>query len=176
MNARPLFLAGLIAAAAAARLLPHPDNVTPVAAIALFAGARFADKRMAFLVPLAAMFLSDLVLGLYPLLPVIYGSLALIVGLGFLLRRRESAARIAGAGLAGAVLFFLITNFAVWAVPSGTLYPKTAAGLLDCYAAGLPFFRNEVLGTAFYTLVLFGGCALAERRFAPLRETATATA
>ena len=87
---RFLFLAGMILLAAASRLIPHPPNFGPIAALALFGGAQFADKRLAFLVPLAAMFLSDLVLGLHSLIPVIYGSFALIVCLGFWLRRRQN--------------------------------------------------------------------------------------
>jgi hypothetical protein len=76
---RSLFLAGMIILSAASRLIPHPPNFSPIAALALFGGAQFEDKGLAFLVPLAAMFLSDLVLGLHSLIPVIYGSFALIV-------------------------------------------------------------------------------------------------
>lgn len=89
---RFLVLVGMILGAAASRLIPHPFNFTPIGAMALFGGACFADRRAAFLVPLAAMFLSDLAigllsgslsLGLHPLIPVVYGSFALIVCLGF---------------------------------------------------------------------------------------------
>src|SRR5881392_1199654 len=89
-------LAGMILAAAASRLIPHPPNFTPLAAIALFGGANFADKRAAFLVPLGGFFVSDLAIGFYPITPVVYGSFALIVCLGFWVRRRRTAWRIAG--------------------------------------------------------------------------------
>ncbi|PYJ98570.1 MAG: hypothetical protein DME23_11745 [Verrucomicrobia bacterium] len=173
---RPRFvmLAGMILAAAASRLIPHPPNFTPIAAIALFGGATFADKRAAFLVPLAGLFLSDLVLGFFALTPVVYGSFAMIVCLGFWIRRRRTAGRIAGAAVAGAILFFAITNFGVWAIDH--LYPRTFAGLADCYLAAIPFFRNTLLSGLFYSALLFGGIATAENRFGSLREGGMAAA
>src|SRR2546421_5134075 len=113
---RPRFfvLTGMILAAAAARLLPHPPNFAPVAALALFGGAHFADKRAAFGVPLAALLLSDAVLGFYSGMIAVYGSFALIVALGRSLRSRCSLLPIAGTALAGSALFFVVTNFAVW--------------------------------------------------------------
>jgi predicted small integral membrane protein len=167
-------LAGIILAAAASRLIPHPPNFTPVAALALFGGASFASKRVALLVPLAAMFLSDLVLGLSLITPVVYGSFALIVGLGLWLRRRKSFSRVAFAAIASALLFFVLTNFGVWAL--GSWYPKTWAGLADCYVAAIPFFRNTLASSLLYSALLFGGWALAEKRFASLREPAVAAA
>ena len=104
-------LAGMILAAAASRLIPHPPNFTPLAAMALFGGACFPDKRAAFLVPMAGLFASDLVLGFYKSMPVVYGSFALIVGLGFWLRQQRTVRRVAAVSVAGAVLFFVLTNF-----------------------------------------------------------------
>ncbi|MGH9778649.1 MAG: DUF6580 family putative transport protein [Candidatus Acidiferrales bacterium] len=172
IKARPLVLTGLVLTAAAARLLPHPPNFTPIAAMALFGGAHFAAKRWAFLVPLAAMFLSDLVIALHPLMPVVYGSFALIVCIGFWLRTRRRRLPIAGAALASSLLFFLVTNFGVWAL--GSFYPKTTEGLLACYIAAIPFFRNTLLGDAVYAVALFGGFRLIERGFAAVREPAVA--
>src|ERR1035437_7161951 len=88
-------LAGMILAAAASRLIPHPPNFTPIAAIALFGGAQFSSQRAAFFVPLAGLFLSDLVLGFYAITPVVYGSFALTVCLVFWVRQRRSMQRIA---------------------------------------------------------------------------------
>lgn len=164
---RFFLLAAMIVAAAAFRILPHPPNFSPVAALALFGGAHFTDKRAAFLVPLAAMFLSDLVLGLHALMPVIYGCFALVVCLGFRLRERRGAGRIAMVALGASVLFFGLSNLGVWAF-SG-MYPKTGAGLAACYAAALPFFQNTVAGDWCFTTVLFGGMALAEWRLPRLR-------
>lgn len=154
-------------AAAALRLLPHPLNFSPIAALALFGGAHVVDKRAAFLVPLAAMFLSDLVLGLHALIPVIYGCFSLVVCLGFLLRERRGARRVATLALGASVLFFSMSNLAVWAF-SG-MYPKTSAGLVACYVAALPFFQNTAVGDLCFTAVLFGSMALAERRFPELQ-------
>lgn len=162
----------MILVAAAARLIPHPPNFSPLAAMALFGGATFAGKRAAFLVPFAGLFLSDLVLGFYAITPVVYASFALIVCLGFWVRRHPSAGRIAGAAVASAILFFVITNFGVWAIDH--LYPKTPAGLAACYTAAIPFFRNTLLSNLLYSGVLFGGLWLAENRFVWLREQPSA--
>ena len=118
--------------------------------------------------PLSALFLSDLVLGFYHHMEVVYASFALIVCIGLWLQQNRSALRVAGAALASSLLFFLLTNFGVWA--SDSLYPMTLNGLMACYLAAIPFFRNTLLGDLLYTIILFGGFALLERRFAILRE------
>ncbi len=164
----------MILTAALSRLLPHPPNVTPLAAIALFGGAHFADKRLAFLVPLAALLLSDLILGLHSQMPGVYAGFALVVCVGFVLRGRTRALPVAVAALIGSCVFYLVSNFGVWA--TGSWYPKTAAGLGACYVAGIPFFRNSLVGDLFYTALLFGIFALAEKRFSLLREPVQAGA
>ena len=167
-------LAGMLLAAAASRLIPHPPNFTPIAALALFGGTSFAEKRAAFFVPLAGLFLSDLALGFYAITPVVYASFALIVCLGFWLRQRQSFWRITSASIVGAILFFVVTNFGVWAFE--TLYPKNFTGLVDCYIAAIPFFGNTLSSDLFYSAILFGGLALAEKRWPLLAETAPAAA
>ena len=167
------FLAGMILLAVASRLIPHSPNFSPIAALALFSGAKFSDKRQAFFVPLAAMFLSDLLLGLDSLVPVIYGSFALIVSLGIWLRWRQNIWAINSAAVVGAVLFFTLTNFGVWAI--GHLYPRTPAGLVACFVAGIPFFQNTLLSNLLYANLLFGGMAIAENRFVKLREGSLAS-
>src|SRR5689334_18821968 len=106
-------LTAMVLAGTGARLIPHAPNFSPIASLALFGGATFASKRAAFLVPLMAMFLSDLVLGFSAITPVVYGSFALITCLGFWARRRQTVGRLAGASLAAAVLFFVVTDFGV---------------------------------------------------------------
>lgn len=174
---RFVVLVGMILAAAASRLIPHPPNFAPIGALALFGGACFTSKRVAFLVPLAAMLVSDLAigllsgdlsLGLHGLIPVVYGSFALIVCLGFWLRRRRNAVPVAGAALASSATFFVLTNFGVWAL--GSWYPKTWDGLVACYVAAIPFFHNTLMGDAVYVTVLFGGLALAEKGWPVLRQ------
>ena len=174
LNSRLTVLAGFIAAAALMRLLPHPPNFTPVAAMALFGGAHFASRRMAVALPLLAMLLSDLVLGLHGTVLYVYASMALIAGLGMLLRRRPTVLGVAGAALTGSVLFFVVTNFGVWM--QGVVYPLTLAGLGTAYLAAVPFFANTLVGDGFYTAVLFGGFALVGRRWPALRESAQAAA
>lgn len=171
-NKRLSVLAGMIFVAVASRLIPHPPDFSPLASIALFGGVSFARKRAAFLVPFAGLALSDLVLGFYRITPVVYASFALIVSLGFWVRRNPSAIRIASAAIAGAVLFFVIANFGEWAIYD--LYPKTPAGLAECYAAAIPFFKNTLLSNLLYSALLFGGLKMAEARFIWLRELSAA--
>lgn len=169
MQRERLYLAVvMILVAAASRLFPHPPNFTPIGAMALFGGAYFTDRRLAFLVPLTAMFLSDLFIGLHFLMPVVYASFAAIVCVGFWLRRRRRLAPVAGAALASSVFFFITTNFGMWAL--GSWFPKTLPGLVACYITGIPWFQHTLLGDLFYTAALFGGFQLAERHFPALAE------
>src|SRR5690242_359397 len=120
LTPRSGILIAMIALAVAVRLLIHfvpgalPYNFTPVEAIALFGGAYFSDRRLAFIVPLGAMLLADLVIGLHPMLPVIYACIAASVALGFGLRHRVSVLRVAGFGVAGSLLFFVVVSFVEW--------------------------------------------------------------
>ncbi|HET6633137.1 MAG TPA: DUF6580 family putative transport protein [Rhodanobacteraceae bacterium] len=170
---RNLVLVAMIALAVGVRLVIHfmpgllPYNFTPVEAIALFGGAFFADRRLALLVPLGAMFLSDLVIGLHPLIPLIYACIALTVWAGGALRQRASAVRVAVAAVASTTGFFLVTNFAVW-LTSG-MYPLTGSGLGACFAAGIPFYQWQLLGSLGWSAALFGGFALLSQRYGALK-------
>jgi len=163
-------LAAMILTAALSRLIPHPPNLASIAAVALFGGAYFSDRRMAYLVPLTALLLSDLALGFFRGMPVVYCTFAFIVWIGQFLRTNRSVPRILGAALTSSVLFYLTTNFDVWVF--GSMYPMTFDGLLACYVAAIPFFWNTVQGDLLYTAILFGGFRLLERHFTGLRETA----
>ncbi|MGE5563688.1 MAG: DUF6580 family putative transport protein [Bacillota bacterium] len=160
-------LLSAIAAAAALRLVPHPPNFSPIDAMALFSGAYLARRWVAFVAPLAALLLSDLVLGFYHGMATVYASVALIVLIGWWLSSKRSAGRIAVAALAGSVVFFVVTNFGMWLF-SG-FYPVNYAGLVACYTAAIPFFQNTVAGDLFYTVLLFGGFSLAEAMMPRLR-------
>ncbi len=168
---RFLFAAGLIFAAALSRLLPHPPNVAPITALALFGGVYFG-KRLAFVIPLLAMLVSDLIIGVHGEMAWVYASFAAIVCIGFWLRGHQGVLTTIGASAAGSVLFFIVTNFGMWATPDG-LDPHTRAGLGACYAAAIPFFRNTLLGDLAYTGVLFGIFELAKRSLPGLKETIT---
>jgi hypothetical protein len=174
----PWLLAGLILVAALSRVLPHPPNFSPVEAIALFGGAYFASRRIALLVPLLAMFASDLALaalhgGLYrdyflgAGFWLVYACIALSTVLGFRMRGRVTGGRVLGYSLAGSMLFFALTNFGAWL--GSPMYPQTVAGLGAAYLAGIPFFQWTVLGTLFYAALLFGGFELLRRRLPALR-------
>ncbi len=140
--------------------------------MALFGGACLADRRLALLLPLAVLFLSDLVLGLHVLVPVVYGSFALNALIGRWLRSRRTIPITATVTLVGSVQFFVVTNLASWWL----FYPHTATGLVECYIAAVPYFQNTLLGDAVFTTALFGGLALAERGFPALREPAPVAA
>jgi hypothetical protein len=133
---RAILAASLIILAAALRILPLPWNFTPIGAMALFSGAMFRDRRVAFLFPLAALFAGDLFVGLHRLIPVVYASFLVSVLIGTFLANRRTIPRIGGAVFLGALQFFLITNFAVWKVFD--TYPHKLAGLAACYIAGSP--------------------------------------
>ena len=158
---RTLLALALIVLAAALRIAPHPWNFTPVGAMALFSGAVLKDRRLAFLFPLLALFAGDLFIGFHKLIPIVYASFLVSVAIGLWLRDRRTVARISLATLLGAIQFFLVTNFAVWAL--GSFYPRTVAGLATCYIAGIPFFWNTLAGDALYATLFFGGYTLAER-------------
>jgi hypothetical protein len=159
----------LILLAVASRLLPHAPNFTPVAAIGLFAGATFG-RRAGWLVPLAALLLSDVFLGFYHPMSMFWNyagfGACLLLGSG-LLSAKRSLPRLAVATLGSSLAFFALSNFGMWA--SG-YYPRTFAGLGACYTAGLPFLRNTLASDALFTAALFGSLALL-RAVMPSRES-----
>jgi hypothetical protein len=184
---RTTLIFALIVPAAGLRLAPHPWNFTPVGAIALFSGAMVRDRRLAFLVPLLVMLATDAIIGFNKLSPLVYTSFLLsvligraVVGASFsasqpgapLAAKKRVVPRISAATFLGALQFFLITNFGVWAFLNS--YPRTSAGLVACYLAGVPFFWNTLAGDALYTTLLFGGFALAEQLAPRLRRSVVA--
>lgn len=172
MKARLVVLISIVSALALYRVLPHPANFTPVMALALFAGARFDDKRTAFLLPLLAMLLSDLIIGFHVTMLFVYGGMALAVVLGMAIRQRRGFITVALAALAGSIAFFVITNFGAW-LYSPELYSRDWAGLTAAYIAAIPFYQNSLLSDALFTTLLFGAWALAERTFPQLVDSRT---
>jgi len=150
---QPWLVVGLILVGIVSRLVPHPWNVTPLTAIALFGGT-YLSKRWSILLPLGIVALSDIFLGWHSTILFTWGAFAVTALLGWWLRIRPNAGRILAGSLLGSTMFFLVTNFGVWATQ--TLYPKTLAGLWQCYVAGIPFFRNMLVGDLIYTAALFG--------------------
>jgi hypothetical protein len=170
---RPALLwlaAGLISLGIIARLVPHPWNASPVMAIALFAGAYF-PRRWSLALPLAVVVLSDLLIMWHRTAPFTWLAYALAGLLGWWLRGRATPGRVACASLAGSCLFFLVSNFGVWALED--MYPRTLFGLYECYLAGLSFFRPTLAGDLGYAALLFGAYAAAVRRLPAHRPVRT---
>lgn len=158
----------LILGAAFMRLVPHLPNFTPVAAIALFGGAYMSRKLYAFLIPFAALFISDIFLGFHNYMFAVYLSFAITVGMGILISKKVNIVTVLGGAVASALLFFVITNFAVWMFTPQ--YTKDFAGLISCYTMALPFFNNGILGDLFYSSALFGAYYLVSLRFPALSK------
>jgi len=199
LRARKGLIFGLIAYAVLVRLVPYflyqfgmnispqttvwPWNFSPLGALCLFGAARFTERRWAFLVPAVVLLVSNL--GIWaltgkaawafaPIVFVVLGCFLLTTTLGLWLRKRRSVASVAGMALLAETIFFLVTNFAMWALGDGSLYPHTLAGLGACYAAGIPFFRNSLIGMGVFGTVLFRLPALIDDR-SPGFNAASAT-
>lgn len=150
------FIFVLILAAAFSRMIPHPLNFTPVGALGLFAGAYIIDKRV-WLLPLCALLLSDFFVGFYEPVAMlfVYLGFAFSAFIGrILLVDKRTSLRLGGAAFSSATLFFIVSNFGTWL--TGTLYPISVAGLVECYVMAIPFYGNTLSGDIFYVVVLFG--------------------
>ena len=158
----------LVIVGVALRVMPHPWNFAPIGAIALFGGAKFERRSLAIGVPLLTMLIGDAFIGFHSLMPVIYATYALIAVIGMLLRDRQTIPAVGGGVLLSSTIFYLTTNFAVWAM--GTTYAKTAAGLAACYIAAIPFFGNTLASDALYSAIFFGIFAIAERTIPALAK------
>ena len=175
-----LLILVMILLAALSRLIPHPSNFTAIGAMTLFGSAYYSKKYFAFLAPLIAMWLSDLAIN-----NVIYAeyyenfvwfqsfqlysflSITLIAILGFVLFKKVSIKNIAIGTLLAPTLFFIVSNFGSWMSPMA-LFPKTFDGLIQTYAAGIPFYRNNIMGTMVFSIVMFGVYYLITQKFSKL--------
>lgn len=159
MLALSLILIGILL-----RFMPHAANFTPVAAIALFSGA-YLKKKYAILVPLLLMAVSDIFIGMHNVLIFTWGSFILTAFLGKAIQKRKSIMPVFGMSLISSLVFFLITNFGVWAMG---WYPQNLKGLIDCYVMGIPFLRDFTISTLIYSAVFFTAYELIARN---VRET-----
>ena len=139
---RNLIIITMVLMAVATRLLPHPPNVAPITGIALFAGHQLGNKKLAFIIPILCMFISDLFLGFHSTLPFVYLAFISISFLGIFSRNIHN-----GTILTSSTIFFIVTNFGVWLLG----YPNTLAGFISCYTLAIPFFINTILGDLFFT-------------------------
>ncbi len=134
------------------RVLPHPANMTAVGTVALFSGAKF-DAKKAVIITMLTMFISDAVIGFHSLMFATYGSLVLAVFVGTWIRKHTNIRRIIAGTLLSSLIFFVITNFAVWAATP--LYAKNLNGFITCFIMALPFFRNSLTGDTLYSISFF---------------------
>lgn len=156
-----IFVALIVLLAAASRVMPQPftlpPNFTPILAMGIFAGAVMTSFRMALILPLAAMLLSDLILGFHATMWAVYLCIGISSLLGYAIRNKQNILSVAGVSIGSSVLFFLVTNFAVWLNSfEGAGYTRDAAGLAFCYEMALPFFRNTLISTLVFSAVMFG--------------------
>lgn len=173
VNSRVLFVSTVILVAAISRVFPHIYNFTPIAAMALVGGVYLTDKRLAFIVPMLAMFISDCLLelttgwGFHNTMPYVYIAFILTTMIGLYIRNKVGVQSIATASLFSSVLFFIITNFGVWAA-NGMESGITGLGLI--YVAGIPFFGPTMVGDLFFNAILFGSFYLAQRKIPALQK------
>ena len=155
-NKKQFVILLIIVAAAVMRLLPHLPNMTPITAMALFSGVYFTNKNYAFIIPLLAMILSDIVLGFSLITFFVYASFILVSYIGFASKKIKITTI-----LLSSLSFFIITNFGVWLIG----YPKTLDGLLECYTLALPFFRNSLIGDFLFSGLMYYGFEFISRRY-----------
>ena len=139
---------GIIGVLTLSRLIPHPPNFTPILGMAVFSGAIINRRLIAYLISLVAMLISDLYLGFHSGMPIIYFSLALCVLIGTFIEARVRILNFALGISAGVIVFYLITNFAVW-YGSG-MYDYSFSGLITCYVMALPFLQNTIISSMIY--------------------------
>ena len=163
-NSRNLVLIGIVLIVAMLRFLPHPPNFVPIAALAMFGGAYFSNKGMALLIPMGIMLATDAIIGFHDTMWIVYLSFMAMVGIGMLVGKKVGFASVTAGALTGSILFYLTTNFAVWAMGSGIFYPLNFEGLLMSYTAAIPFFHYSIAGDLFYSAILFGGFEYAQKR------------
>ena len=181
LNLQTGVLSIIILLAAFTRIMPHPPNFSPMAAIGLFGAAHFAKKWQAFFIPLIVIWISDLVINnyvysisssnfvwFYSGFYWQYISYILIIFAGlFIFNRGISLTKMFGGMISSSGIFFLVSNFGVWA--GGTMYPKNFGGLITCYAAGVPFIHNTIISDILFTTVLFGTYYLLQVEYSSLK-------
>lgn len=172
-NKSNFFVIGLILLAIGSRLLNNHyswlANFSPLAAIAIFGGMNFQKKWMAIVLPFTLMFLSDIIIALdngtklfHNYVFFTYSSFIVVAVLAILLKKFINTGTLVGMSLLSSIVFFLITNFAVWFMPNSG-YPANAAGLMESYVAGIPFLKYTMTGDLFFTMVLFGSFEMLKR-------------
>jgi len=143
----------LIIIAAFSRLIPHWPNFTAIGALALFAGSIMGFQLRSILVPIGALFLTDLIFGFHSTMLAVYGAVIFNILLGSILLKKNDVRRTFLVSILGSLVFFFITNFAVWLMDG--MYLKTTQGLMTAFAMGLPFLPQQIVGDLFYSAIMF---------------------
>ena len=143
----------LILILAMSRLIPHPPNFTPVISVAIMSGYLFRNIYLSFVVLITSMILADAFIGFYENMLFVYLSLLLIAYIFYKIAGKINLKNLFIYGFFGSVIFYLISNFGVWYF--GNLYEKNVNGLIECYFLAIPFFKNTVLSTIFFTYITF---------------------
>ena len=152
---KEIFPISLILILAFARLIPHPPNFTPIIAVALISGYFFKNINLSLLILLVAMLLSDLFIGFYENMIFVYASLLLITFVFHKISKKINFKNLFVYGFAGSLIFFIVSNFGVWALGSPGVYDiayeKSLSGLIQCYILAIPFFGNTFLSTVIFS-------------------------
>ncbi len=146
---KEIFPIGLILILALSRLMPHPDNFTPIIALAIMSSYFFRNVNFSYTVMLFSMLLADFFIGFYSYMLFVYVSLFLIVLIFFKISKKMNYKNLFIFSFFGSVIFFLISNFGVWLV--GNLYERNINGLIECYFMAIPFFRNTIISTLIFS-------------------------
>ena len=179
LSVRHLILAWLLILAAFSRLIPHPPNFTALGAMALFGGAYVSSRTLAIILPLGALWVSDLILNNLVYTEFYHGfvlfssghiwiyiSFIVIVIIGRLTMKNVTMKSVGLSSVSASIIFFLLSNFGVWI--GGMMYPLSLSGLISCYIAALPFFGWTLIGNAFYCTMLFGSFEFASNKISVL--------
>ncbi|MGB4655828.1 MAG: DUF6580 family putative transport protein [Bacteroidales bacterium] len=170
----------IILAAAISRLIPHPANFAPIGGMALMGAAYFSKRYLAYIIPVVSMWISDLLINniiyasyfdhfvwFYSGSFFTYAAFILIVLVGTFTLKKIKVSNVLISALSASIIFFVVSNFGVWL--SSGMYPHNFVGLQTCYIAGIPFFKNTILGDLVYTSAMFGIFELLQNRFPALR-------
>lgn len=145
INNQEKLLAVFVILATFLRLIPHPLNFTPITSLALFSGVMFNRKWLGLIIPLIAMFLSDIILGFSMISFWVYASFGLITLFGWFIKKMNIHSI-----LLSSIIFFIVSNFGVWVLG----YPHTIEGILLCYIMAIPFFGYSIIGDLFWGFVI----------------------
>ena len=171
LSSHDIFPISLILLLAFSRLIPHPPNFTPIVAVAIMSGYFFKNIKLSFVVLLISMLLVDVFIGFYKHMLFVYLSLFLITFIFFKISDKVNSKNLFIFGFLGALIFFLVSNFGVWA--SGVFspitnlpYEKNLNGLINCYFLAIPFFTKTLISTIFFSYVAYLANYSLKKRFA----------